>query len=160
MAALHTLILTQSEALSSILAATLREDGIRETHQARTLRDALGLMRLYPIDFVICDRVVGGQQMENVLPLLRENATFGDFETILLTGDVDAGLQDICRQSGIDEVIIKPMSPRFIAERLAVRAGSARSRASANRPRVDWTCLPTSANVLPFAGPLDRSVRS
>lgn len=158
MAALHTLILTQSEALSSILAATLREDGARETHQARTLRNALGLVRLFPIDFVICDRVVGGQRMENILPLLRENAVHGSFETILLTNDVDAGLQDICRQTGIDEVIIKPMSPRFISERLAVRARSARVRTYENARRVGWSGMPVTSNVVPFHNSLDGSV--
>ncbi|MCB9993403.1 MAG: response regulator [Hyphomicrobiaceae bacterium] len=147
MTAAHVLILTQSEALGSILAATLRADGTLATRQALGLDDAIRVMRALPIRFVICDRVFGGQPMEKLLPILRDAAEFGRFEAILLTHDVDAGLQDACRQSGVDEVIIKPMSPRFIAERLSARIGRHDTLPDS---AVSFGVLAGRHNVVPF----------
>lgn len=121
MATSHVLVLTHSEALGSILAATLSGADIN-AHQALTVRDAVGLLRLHPIKFLISDFEVAGQNVLGFVPALRRAVPYRKFETIALTRDITSDIQHICHSVGIDEVIVKPMSPRFLRERILSRA--------------------------------------
>lgn len=127
MAPSHVLILTDSAALGSILAASLADENI-VTHFAETVRDAVGLLRLHRVKFLISDFEVAGQNVLGFVPALRRAVPYRDFETITLTRAIDNDVQNICRSVGIDEVIVKPMSPRFLRERLITRAGQLAKR--------------------------------
>lgn len=116
-------ILTRGEALSAILQMVL------SAHQSLRVRvfsnsDALAdFMRLTPIDLLICE-FGGADGAGHLVPMINArviNST--DVQTIVLATDSDTPTKNMCERAGIDEVIFKPMSPRYLEERVLARLG-------------------------------------
>lgn len=110
-------------ALSSILATVLSSSpGIR----VRSFESAAGLsayMRLAPVDLAVLDFEHEDCPADRVsFDLRHDQGLFDrDFAVIALTRRVNDSTKRSAVASGIDEVIIKPMSPRYLLERVQAR---------------------------------------
>lgn len=121
-------ILAANEALSSVLAAVLGTDSslrVREFSSAPALH---AYMRLARVDVLICDfdhkdapagQLVYGLRRDELI-----EAPY--FTAIALTRLVTPEMRHASVRSGIDEVIVKPMSPRHLLARVNARSRAPR----------------------------------
>lgn len=119
-------ILTQNSALSSILAMVLRDiSGLR----LREFSSAAHLLRyadIAPLDLLILDYQLADRSAPDVLNSLRSNPNIDvqSLQTITMIKNIDRELQASVVNAGIDEIIVKPMSPAYIKERVSARLGA------------------------------------
>lgn len=119
-------ILTQNSALSSILAMVLRDiTGLR----LREFSSAAHLLRyadIAPLDLLILDYQLADRSAPDVLNSLRSNPNIDieALQTITMIKNIDRELQASVVNAGIDEIIVKPMSPAYIKERVSARLGA------------------------------------
>jgi DNA-binding response OmpR family regulator len=110
-------------ALSSILATVLASaPGLR----VRSFESAAGLaayMHLAPVDLAVLDFEHEDCPADRVSFDLRHDGGLldRDFSIIALTRRVNDSTKRSAVASGIDEVIVKPMSPRYLKERVMAR---------------------------------------
>jgi DNA-binding response OmpR family regulator len=116
-------VMTANQALSSILAAVLATSpGVR----VRSFESAAGLaayMHLAPVDLAVLDFEHQNCPADRVSFDLRHDAGLvdRDFSVIALTRRVNDSTRRSAVAAGIDEVIVKPMSPRYLLERVEAR---------------------------------------
>lgn len=163
-------ILTRGEALSAILQMVL------SAHQHLRVRvftssDALAdYMRVTAIDLLVCELSAGPDGATHLLPVINArvmNAT--PFQTIALATDSDVPTKAICDRAGIDEVVFKPMSPRYLEERVLARLGTTLTRrlkayAGADQRRIrpsrtPQLSYPLPENVIPLFGSRPESMQ-
>ncbi|MCF4097900.1 response regulator [Maritalea mediterranea] len=119
-------ILTQNSALSSILSMVLRDiSGLR----LREFSSAAHLLRyadIAPLDLLILDYQLADRTAPDVLNSLRKNPNIEieALQTITMIKNIDRELQASVVNAGIDEIIVKPMSPAYIKERVSARLGA------------------------------------
>jgi len=112
-------VITASPALGSIIAMMLDNEeqlGVQQFNDADTL---LTHMRIVPVDLIVMDYHLEGT-VQLVLNM-RRDLPHRQFETLVLTGRVTPEVKLACKFARIDEVIIKPMSPVFLKERVLSR---------------------------------------
>jgi two-component system phosphate regulon response regulator PhoB len=127
-------VLVANPALSSILSMVLASV---PTFRVRPFESELALvtyMRLAPVDVVVTDFDSANARADRVTRDLRADASipYRDYQVIALASEVSPETKDLCIASGIDEVIVKPMSPKYLVERVQSRL--ARRAATAPRP--------------------------
>jgi two-component system phosphate regulon response regulator PhoB len=134
-------VLIANPALSSILTMTLAAVPslrVRAFESETALRAYLDLA---PIDLVVTD--LGG----DIARRIRNDARAG-LQVIALQGAVG----EVKRADGIDEVIMKPMSPRYLVERvlarLARRPGPVETLRRRGLHKRDWSKF--GDNVVPL----------
>jgi CheY-like chemotaxis protein len=116
-------VLAANPALSSILTAVLAAThGLR----VRSFESQIALttyMRLSPVDLLVCDFDCHGSPADLLAKALRNDAGLArrNFQIIALASNIDAGMKEASIASGIDEVIVKPMSPKYLLERVLSR---------------------------------------
>ena len=76
-------------------------------------------MRIAPADLIICDYEQLGWTAAEMLVNLRQHAPGRNFRSIVLTSFVSHEVRQGCRFAQVDEVLIKPMSPLFLLQRVA-----------------------------------------
>lgn len=116
-------ILTANVALSSILHMVLSD------HNELRVRefDSEELLSLYmhiaPVDLLICDYDQPGDAAFSLVGRLRakEGLARRDFQVIALSKTVNMRTKAACVGAGIDELIIKPMSPAYLETRVLAR---------------------------------------
>ncbi|WP_417580289.1 response regulator [Pelagibacterium sp.] len=116
-------VLSNSPALASVLAATLRRGSrwrVREFSDHRALAD---YMRIAPLALLVTDFDLDRVTAADVALSIRNGDDLASrhVQIIALSRKVDAGMRRKCVQAGIDEVIVKPMSPVYLEERIAAR---------------------------------------
>ncbi|WP_127072103.1 response regulator [Pelagibacterium lentulum] len=116
-------ILCESAALTSILGATLRQN---KSWRVREFRDARALgsyMRIAPVAMLVCDYALGEQTAPDIILPLREDLLVisRHVQIIAMTRTIDIAMRGDCVRAGIDEVIVKPMSPLYLEERIRTR---------------------------------------
>lgn len=117
-------ILTSNEALSSILQMVLGEHGNLRV-RVFTSEAFLSLyMHIAPVDLLVCDYDLDGDDITTgLVPRLRGKSGIArkDFQVIALARNITPATRAACAAAGIDEVIVKPMSPRYLEERVLAR---------------------------------------
>ncbi|UJQ95769.1 hypothetical protein [Mariluticola halotolerans] len=116
-------ILAANAAFSSILHMVLSE------HRELRVRvfeseEMLSLyMHIAPVDLLVCDHDDADESVTSVVPRLRAKAALvrPEFQVIALTRKVSPTLKASCVAAGIDEVILKPMSPKYLEDRVLSR---------------------------------------
>lgn len=116
-------ILVANPALSSILSMVLASV---PSFRVRPFESELALvtyMRLAPVDVVVTDFDSTGARADRVTRDLRDDTAISDhhYQVIALASSVSPETKDLCIAAGIDEVIVKPMSPRYLLERVQSR---------------------------------------
>lgn len=116
-------IVAQNRALSSILAMMLRDCvdtrvRVFETHKALQI-----YLRIAPIHLLLCDYQLDDMSCPQLVSSLKSNPQMHteNMQIIALTRNIDRNMQHEIGITGIDEVIVKPMSPAYIRERVTAR---------------------------------------
>ncbi|WMT91258.1 response regulator [Pelagibacterium sp. H642] len=122
-------VLSSSPALASVLGATLRRGHrwrVREFRDSRALRD---YMRIAPLALLVIDYQLERTDAAQVALAIRSDSELVSrrVQVIAMTRTVDPDMRRRCVQAGIDEVIVKPMSPLYLEERIAARLESGTS---------------------------------
>ena len=141
-------IFVSNPALGSILAAVLAANpGLR----VRSFESQLALttyMRLAPVDLIVAD--FDGEVLAHHLAVdLRADMRLErrDFQLLALASAITPELKTVSVRAGIDEIILKPMSPKYLLERVLSRLAR-RAAAQLRKPApVQWP-----ANVIPLFG--------
>lgn len=128
-------VLVANPALSSILSMVLASaPGFR----VRPFDSELALvtyMRLAPVDVIVTDFDSVTARADRVSRDLRADAAipYREYQVIALASEVSPETKNLCIASGIDEVIVKPMSPKYLLERVQSRLAR---RAATLAPRL------------------------
>lgn len=116
-------LLTANPALTSILSAVLAtEPGLRvRSFEARTPLNAY--MRIAPVDLLVSDFDNVLDRADALARHLRHDGLLvrRDFQVIALARSIGEDTRIHCTRAGIDEVIVKPMSPKYLVERVRAR---------------------------------------
>ncbi len=116
-------IIAANPALSSLLAMVIAGDTHLKVRQFDSDIDLIAYMRIAPVHMLICDFDREGRPAYEVVESIRlNNALVGqDVPVIALTRSVTLPMRHQAISAGIDEVIIKPMSPRHLLQRIQSR---------------------------------------
>lgn len=116
-------VLVSNPALSSILSMVLASV---PTLRVRPFDSQLALttyMRLAPVDLIVSDFDNAAAPADQVARELRADRSLQQrgFQVIALASTVTAETKRASISAGIDEIIVKPMSPRYLLERVLSR---------------------------------------
>lgn len=116
-------ILAENAALSSILRMVLAHHCELRVREFENEMDIVLYMRIAGIDLLIYDCAqIDSETIASIKNLRSLAKTSGhEFQTIALCKDVTDGSRSACERAGIDELIIKPMSPIYLEERVLAR---------------------------------------
>lgn len=154
-------IITASPALGSIFAMMLEQtEGLR-VQQFAGIEALVSHMRLLPVDLIVSDYVLETGSMAELVAILRKTLPSRRYQLVVLADHISREIKLSCKFAGVDEVLVKPMSPLFLRERVVARLGigdsrdgvSARRRtAHSGRSRPLRREGPYSGNVVPLFG--------
>ena len=142
-------IFVSNPALGSILAAVLASNPALRVRSFESQLALTTYMRLAPVDLIVAD-FDGEVSADRLATDLRADTRLErrDFQLIALASKVTSEVRDASLGAGIDEIILKPMSPRYLLERVVSRLArvAARQQLRKSAP-VQWP-----ANVIPLFG--------
>lgn len=150
-------VLVANPALGSILGMVLAAS---PTLRVRPFDSALALltyMRLAPVDLLVTDFDSESARADQVANALRAAAGLErrDFQIIALASKVTAETKSLSIAAGIDEVIVKPMSPKYLLERVLSRLARRAALVGTTRrvqPAPKRPDFPQYGNVIPLFG--------
>jgi len=116
-------VLTASPALSSILGAVLTTVPDLQVRSFESEVALIGYMRFCAVDLVVCDFDYERTPADMLVRELRADGMLvrRNFHAIALTGTVRPDMRARAAECGIDEIIVKPMSPKYLLERVQAR---------------------------------------
>jgi DNA-binding response OmpR family regulator len=126
-------VCTASPALTAILSAVLAAKVGLRVRQFESTAGLTTYMQLAPVALLVCDI----EDADMVAGIRRDEKLAGrGLEVIALTRALTRKERQQAVVSGIDEVILKPMSPAYLLERVLDRLAhrAERIEAEANRP--------------------------
>jgi response regulator RpfG family c-di-GMP phosphodiesterase len=149
-------VLVSGPALSSILSMVLASVPTLRVRPFETVAALATYMRLAPVDLVVSDFDSRSAPADGVAQALHGDATLAgrDFQIIALASQVTSEMKAASITAGIDEIIIKPMSPRYLLERVLSRLQH-RSRPPKGRwsaPDATRQAPLSGSNVIPLFG--------
>lgn len=118
-------ILTANPALSAIVHMVLSSNRDLRVRLFENAAELSLYMHIAPVDLLVCDYEMGDAESVALVPRLRakDGLVRPDFQVIALTRSISSSMKAACVEAGIDEVIVKPMSPRHLEQRVAARLG-------------------------------------
>ena len=116
-------IIAASPALSSLLAMVVAGDPKLTVRLFESELELIAYMRLEPVDMLVCDFDREGRPAHEMVEGIRLNGDLvsQDVPVIALTRQITPPMRHQAISAGIDEVIIKPMSPRHLLSRIQIR---------------------------------------
>lgn len=116
-------IIAASPALSSLLAMVVAGDSQLKVRLFESELELIAYMRLAPIDMLVCDFDREERPAHELVESIRLNGELlsQDVPVIALTRRITAPMRHQAISAGIDEVIVKPMSPRHLLQRIQIR---------------------------------------
>ena len=119
-------IIAANTALSSLLAMVVAGDSHLKVRQFESDIDLIAYMRIAPLDMLVCDFDREGRPAYEMVEGIRLNNDLlsQDVPVIALTRTITPPMRHQSISAGIDEVIIKPMSPRHLLQRIQARLRS------------------------------------
>ena len=119
-------IIAANTALSSLLAMVVAGDSHLKVRQFDSDIDLVAYMRIAPLHMLVCDFDREGRPAYEMVESIRLNHTLisQDVPVIALTRTITPPMRHQAISAGIDEVIIKPMSPRHLLQRIQARLRS------------------------------------
>src|SRR5690554_6003417 len=111
-------VLADSPALASVLAATLRRKRDWRVRGFRDLGALTDYIRIAPIALLVTDFELGQTTAADVAQAIRNDETVAAraVQIIALSRTISPQMRRQCVEAGIDEVIVKPMSPLYLEE--------------------------------------------
>ncbi len=130
-------VLVANPALSSILSMVLASVPSFRVRPFDSESALVTYMRLAPVDVVVTDFDSANARADRVTRDLRADDAipYREYQVIALASEVSPETKGLCIASGIDEVIVKPMSPRYLLERVQSRLARVAARATPRPPR-------------------------
>lgn len=114
-------VISPNEAFSAIVGMVMQDwHDLTVTHFSDSA--ALALSGLQPIA-IVCNFEFGSGFYETFAPHIEALRAVGAIATVATVRSLDSWTRIRCVNSGIDEVLIKPISPLHLAERIATLAG-------------------------------------
>jgi two-component system, OmpR family, phosphate regulon response regulator PhoB len=148
-------VLVANPALSSILSMVLASVPTLRVRPFESETALTTYMRLAPVDLLVCDFDSRNAPADRVAEALRRDKTLTrrSFQVIALASEVTAQTKRVSISAGIDEIIVKPMSPKYLLERVLSRL----QRRAASSPRASTRAVPrdlslAGSNVIPLFG--------
>ena len=116
-------VIAATPALSSILTMVLAGDARLRVRQFDSDVALLAYMRLAPVDVLVCDFDREGRPAYEMVEAIRLDNSIEsqDVQVIALTRTITPPMRHQSISAGIDEVLIKPMSPRHLLQRVQAR---------------------------------------
>jgi DNA-binding response OmpR family regulator len=116
-------IIAANHALTALLAMVVAGDSRLKVRQFDSELALIAYMRLAPVDLLVCDFDRGGRPAYEMIESIRLNSDLvsQDVPVIALTRTVTLPMRHQAISAGIDEVVIKPMSPRHLLQRIQAR---------------------------------------
>lgn len=116
-------IIAANTALSSLLAMVVAGDSHLKVRQFDDDIDLIAYMRIAPVDMLVCDFDRAGRPAYEMVESIRLNSDLisQDVPVIALTRTITPPMRHQAISAGIDEVVIKPMSPRHLLQRIQAR---------------------------------------
>jgi DNA-binding response OmpR family regulator len=144
-------VLVANPALRSILSMVLAAVPALRVRPFESQLALTTYMRLAPVDLVVADLDGDSAPADRVAFDLRADPTLESphFQMIALAGRLTGETRQRAAGAGIDEIIVKPMSPKYLLERVLARL----QRRSGPPPRRPAPALPLGGNVIPLFGP-------
>jgi len=149
-------LLVANPALCSILSMVLASVPSLRVRPFESQVALTTYMRLAPVDLVVTDFDCDEAPADRLARDLHDDARLErrDFQVIALASTVTPETKRISIRAGIDEIIVKPMSPKYLLERVLSRLAP---RAARLPPRP--APLPVGGNVIPLFGPRPQPVQ-
>ena len=119
-------IIAANQALTALLGMVVAGDSRLKVRQFDSELSLIAYMRLAPIDMLVCDFDREGRPAYEMVESIRLNGSLvsQDVPVIALTRTITPPMRHQAISAGIDEVIIKPMSPRHLLQRIQARLRS------------------------------------
>jgi two-component system, OmpR family, phosphate regulon response regulator PhoB len=116
-------ILAANPALTSLLAMVVAGDSRLKVRQFDDEIELLAYMRIAPLHMLVCDFDREGRPAYEMVEGIRLNSALvsQDVPVIAITRHITAPMRHQAISAGIDEVIVKPMSPRHLLQRIQAR---------------------------------------
>ena len=116
-------ILVANPALSSILSMTLASVPSLRVRPFESEIALITYLRLAPADLVVCDFDSAAARADHLAEALRADPKLEsrDFQIIALASSMSEETKQASIHSGINEIIMKPMSPKYLVERVLSR---------------------------------------
>lgn len=152
-------VLAASPALTSVLSAVLSGAASLRVRRFESQRALVTYMRIAPVHLVVLDFDCTEAPAGRVASVLRADQALmqRQFQIIAMTRRIEPGAREAATAAGIDEVMVKPMSPRYLLERVLSRlklaaAGIMAAPDSSRRlPVRDFRAY--GDNIIPLFGP-------
>ena len=151
-------VLVANPALSSILSMTLAGVSALRVRPFETQLALITYLRLASADLVVADFDSVASRADKLADDLRHDRVIGarDLQVIALASQLTPEIKMASIHAGIDEIIMKPMSPKYLVERVLARlakkkAGSApppRPEMHLSLRKRDWSSF--GDNVVPL----------
>lgn len=151
-------VLVANPALSSILSMTLAGVSSLRVRPFETQLALTTYLRLAPADLVVADFDSIPSRADKLADDLRRDRVIGarDLQVIALASELTPEIKMASIHAGIDEIIMKPMSPKYLVERVLARLAKKKaSSAPPPRPEMrlslrkrDWSSF--GDNVVPL----------
>lgn len=116
-------IIAANPALSSLLGMVVAGDSRLKVRIFESELELISYMRLAPVHMLVCDFDREGRPAYEMVEGIRLNGDLisQDVPVIALTRSITPPMRHQAISAGIDEVIIKPMSPRHLLQRVQAR---------------------------------------
>jgi DNA-binding response OmpR family regulator len=146
-------VLVANPALSSILSMTLAGATQLRVRPFETQIALTTYLHLAPADLVVADFDSVPARADRLAEELRGDRAIAsrDLQIIALASELTPETKLASIHAGIDEIIMKPMSPKYLVERVLARLAkknAATTRARAGLRRKDWSRF--GDNVVPL----------
>lgn len=116
-------ILAANPALSSLLTMVLAGDSRLRVRPFDSELELFAYMRIAPVDMLVVDFDRDGRPAYEMVEAIRLDPSFvsRDLPVIALTRAITPPMRQQAISAGIDEVVVKPMSPRHLLQRVQAR---------------------------------------
>ncbi len=116
-------ILAANPALNAVLTTVLAGDSRLRVRPFESEAELFAYMRIAPLDLLVVDFDREGRPAYEMVEAIRLDPSFvsRDLPVIALTRAITPPMRQQTISAGIDEVVVKPMSPRHLLQRVQAR---------------------------------------
>lgn len=146
-------VLVANPALSSILSMTLAGAPALRVRPFETEAALRSYLEVAHADLVVADFDSLPARADRLAGRLRSNPAIArSMQIVALASDISTDIRAASVDAGIDEIIMKPMSPRYLVERVLARLAATKPADRRRGPsRRDWSAF--GDNIVPMVRP-------
>lgn len=117
---IHILVVDDNAHMRQLVARMLHSFGVNEVGEAESSEVALDYLRKSKPDLMVLDWVMKGMSGLELVQFIRKDQQSPNplLPVIMLTGHTSVERVQQARDAGVNEVIVKPVSPRTLMSRL------------------------------------------